>query len=94
MRVGIALLEQAGLEPPVEPFDPAIALRSGRWDEYGLDAETQTQPNDARQVPGCWSPADELAADVELKLLGSSQSFPALAQEVQDGLHLARTAQF
>jgi hypothetical protein len=64
-------------------------VRAGRRDEDRLDPEAQAQPDDPRQIPGGRSPAEELARVVELDLLGPTQVLPALAQEGQDGLHLA-----
>lgn len=88
-QVRVPTLEQAWLEPAVEMLDAPIAVGSSRWDEHRLDAEAQAQADGAGEIAGRWPPADDFAGIVELHLQGAAQAFPALAQEVEDRLHLA-----
>ncbi len=49
-QLGVAPLQQAGLKPPVEVFDDALALRLRGWDENRVDSKAQTDPQDPRQI--------------------------------------------
>lgn len=93
-QLGVMALEQARLEPAVEMFDTAIALRACRWDQHRLGSEAQAQAQNAGEVTGGGSPADDLTGIIELHLGRDAQGFPALAQEVDNGFHLAGTVDF
>ena len=87
-------LEQAWLEESVEIFHAAIVLGSGRWDKHRLDREMQTESDYSRQVPCGRTPAEVLASVVQLDLVGPSETLPGVAEEVENGFHMAGTAQF
>src|ERR1700687_1350951 len=90
----VVTLQQPWLEPAVEPFHRSVALGPGGRNEDWFDLEAQPHTNHPRQVARSRPPAEVLAGIVELDLLGPAERLPALAQEGQDGLHLARTAEF
>ncbi len=88
-QLRVVPLEQTRLEPAVEMFDAALALRVGGRDEHRLHAKPQTQAQDPREVARGRAPAYYFAGIVELGLSGQAKALPALAQEAEDNLHLA-----
>ena len=89
-QAGVGPLKQAHCESTVEVLDSTVALRASRWNEDWRDAKATTQKGDPRKVTGHRPPSNELAGVVELALERTTKGLPALAQELQDGLHFAR----
>lgn len=92
-RPRISSLEQMHLKPAVEILNRPIVLRPVGRNEDGFDAKAQTKANDPREIAGGGSPAHEFASIVELNLGGPTQVLPTFAQELQNVVHFAGTAQ-